>query len=102
MVRDFLGALGRFGWNEWGFVGDEDGPRQVMPISPLPKNPKSGVVGKCLRKIPDSTPDRPWRWVPLATQATMKPMLLVFWLGDVTTCFSFNCSKPKMHVFDLI
>ena len=91
VVRDFLGTLGRFDWNEWGCVGDEGGPRQVTPISPLPKNPRRGVVGKCLRKIADSTPDRPWTWVPRATQAIMKPILFVFWPGDATTCFSFNC-----------
>lgn len=43
-VRDFLGAVGGFDWNEWGCVGNEAGQRQVAPISPLPKNTRSGVV----------------------------------------------------------
>lgn len=99
MIRDFLGALGRLDWNDWGAVVSEAGPRQLMPISPLPKKPSNGVVGKCLRKIADSTPDRPWRWVPLATHATMKPMLFIFSPENELRCFSFNfCSYKKKYV----
>lgn len=53
VVRGYSGALGRYNWNEWRCGGDEAVPGQVARSSQLPKNP--GAIGKCMRKILDST-----------------------------------------------